>query len=44
MDYNKRALLNRIFSLPLLKKAYHPIKNLLMKDEEVLEVGEEEVE
>jgi len=40
MDYDKRAYLNRIFSLPILKKAYYPIKNMLINAEDDLEIGE----
>ena len=40
MNYQIRAFINRVFSLPILKKGYYPIKNLLMGDRCQKEPGE----
>lgn len=40
MEYDRRAYINRLFSLPILKSAYYPIKNLLINQKNDLEIGE----
>ena len=40
MNYRLRAFLNKFFSIPILKKRYYPIKNLLKIDTAQTEPGE----